>query len=74
MRIFAGVRPVAVGIIAGYCFNLMKKQSRWWQWAISLGSIAAIALLKVSAFWVLLTLIVLSLAISLYRQKRRAEK
>ena len=74
MSIFAGVRPVAVGIIAGYCFNLMKKQSRWWQWAISLGSIAAIALLKVSAFWVLLTLIVLSLAISLYRQNRRAGK
>lgn len=74
MRIFAGVRPVAVGIIAGYCFKLLKKQSRWWEWAISIASMAAIALLKVSAVWVLLILIVFSLGISLYRQHGRAGK
>lgn len=71
--IFLGVRPVAVAIITGYCFKLVRKHTKWWEWAITLGTLAAIALLKVSAVWILLAVIVCACAIS-YSQQRRARR
>ena len=70
--IFHGVRPVAVAIIAGYCFKLLRRQNRWWQWAIALGTLAGIVLLKVSAVYILLIIIVFAAAIAALRERRNA--
>ncbi len=70
--IFHGVRPVAVAIIAGYCFKLLRRQNRWWQWAIALGTLAGIVLLKVSAVYILLIIIVFAAAIAGLRERRNA--
>lgn len=73
MKAFSGVRPAAVAIIAAYCIKLLAKQSHWWQWAIALGTLGCMVLLKVSAIYILLVLIVCAAAISFFIQ-RRAEK
>ena len=70
--VFHGVRPVAVAIIAGYCFKLLRRQNRWWQWAIALGTLAGIVLLKVSAVYILLIIIVFAAAIAGLRERRNA--
>lgn len=72
--IFMGVRPVAVAIIAAYTVKLVRKHSSWWQWAISLAALVCIALLKISAIYVLLTIIVLAGALAYYRQRRASGK
>lgn len=71
MSVFQGVRPVAVGIIAGYFVNLIKKQRRWWEWLITLASLFAIAFCRVSAVWILLVLIVGAMAIISFRERRQ---
>lgn len=73
VKAFNGVRPAAVAIIAAYCIRLLTKQSHWWQWAIALGTLSCMVLLKISAIYILLVLIVCAAAISYFIQ-RRAEK
>jgi chromate transport protein ChrA len=63
---------VAVAIIAGYCFKLLRRQNRWWQWVIALGTLAGIVLLKVSAVYILLIIIVFAAAIASLRERRNA--
>ncbi|MCQ2159372.1 MAG: chromate transporter [Bacteroidales bacterium] len=62
--VFSGVRPAAVAIIAAYTVKLVRKHSQWWQWAVTLGTLVAIAVFKVSAVYVLLCVILVALAIS----------
>lgn len=69
-KAFNGVRPAAVALIAAYCFRLLKRQRHWWQWAIAIGTLCCMALLKVSAIYILLTIIVLATAISYLKQKK----
>lgn len=68
-----GVRPAAVAVIAAYCVRLLSKQTHWWQWAIALGTLCCMVLLKVSAIYILLVLIVCAATFSYIRQ-RRVEK
>lgn len=72
--IFKGVRPVAVAIIAAYTFKLVRKHTSWWQWAITIAALVGIALLKISAIYILLTIIVFSAALAYYRQRRASGK
>jgi len=71
-RIFAGVRPAAVAIIAAYCVKLLKRQGHWWQWLIALTTMAAIAVLKISAIYVLLITIVLTASVAALAKRRKA--
>jgi len=70
-RIFSGVRPAAVAIIAAYCVKLMKRQGRWWQWAIALAAICGIVFLKISAIYILLVTIVCSAAVASMKYGRK---
>ena len=72
-KILSGVRPVSVAIITAYMFKLAKKNCRkWWTWLIAAGTLAGVALLKVSPVYILLTLIVLAVAYSYYKERRGA--
>ena len=67
-KIFLGVRPVAVAIIMAYAIKLTRKHTKWWHWALTLAVLACVVFLKISAIWILLTIIVLSLAVSLRKE------
>jgi len=73
-RIFAGVRPVAVGLIAAYTLKLLRAGGRnGWKLLLSFATMAAVALLHFSAAYILLTVIVVAAAVALISQKRRAQ-
>ena len=42
----------------------------WWQWVISVSTILLVALLKVSPIWILLTLIVIAVALTAWKERR----
>ena len=70
-KILHGVRPVSVAIIAAYTFKLARTNCKsWWQWAVALLTLALVALLKVSPIYILLTLIVLAVALTAYKERR----
>lgn len=70
-RIFSGVRPVAVALIAAYTLKLLKAGGLvWWKLLLSFGTMVAVALLKVSPPYILLTVIVAAAASGMYLQKK----
>ena len=72
--VFKGARPVAVAIIAAYTVKLLRKNGKWWEWTVALGTFVGIALLKISAVYILLSIIVISAATALFRQRRAGKK
>jgi hypothetical protein len=52
-------------------FKLARTNCKsWWQWAVALLTLALVALLKVSPIYILLTLIVLAVALTAYKERR----
>ncbi len=69
---FNGVRPASVGIIAAYGIKLSRyNKTRWWAWAITVCTLVLIIFLRVSPIYILLTLIIFSLAIAWWRQEKK---
>ncbi len=69
VRIFKGIRPVAVGLILVPAINMAKKGcKKWWQWLLCLGSLVAVAMLKFSPIYIILVTIVLAVGISLAKE------
>lgn len=72
IRIFKGIRPVVVSLIAVPMIKMARKNNKtWWAWLISAVTLFMVAFLNYSPIYILLALIVLALAITLYREKRR---
>ena len=70
-RIFNGIRPVVVSLIAVPMINMARKNNKtWWAWVITLVTLLLVAFLKVSPIYILLVLIILATAVSLYREKK----
>ena len=70
-RILQGVRPVSVAIIAAYTLKLARTNCKqWWQWIIAVATLLLVALLKVSPIWILLTLIVIAVALTAWKERR----
>ena len=70
-KILQGVRPVSVAIIAAYTLKLSRTNCRnWWQWLIAVATLLLVALLKVSPIWILLTLIVIAVALTAWKERR----
>ena len=70
-KIFSGVRPAAVAVMVAFTVRLARRNGTvWWKWALSLGTLAGIALLKISPIYILLVVIAASLGISMWREKR----
>ena len=74
IRIFKGIRPVVASLIAVPMINMaVKNNHTWWAWAISAAALVAVAFLKFSPVYILLVLIVLALAVTMYRQRNGKE-
>lgn len=71
IRIFKGIRPVVISLIAVPMIKLAHKNNKtWWAWAISDITLALVSFLKVSPIYILLTIIVSALSITYYRNKK----
>jgi len=71
IRIFNGIRPVVVSLIAVPMIRMARKGNKtWWAWAISAATLVLVAFLNVSPIYILLTVIVLSASVAVYKQKK----
>lgn len=71
VRVFKGIRPVAVGLILVPAINMARKGCKnWWQWLICLSSLFAVAVLKFSPIYIILITIVAAVALTLAWEAR----
>ena len=71
IRIFKGIRPVVISLIAVPMIKLAHKNNKtWWAWTISGITLVLVSFLKVSPIYILLTIIVSALSITYYRNKK----
>lgn len=71
-RMFKGVRPVVVALIAVPMIRMAKSTNvTWWAWVISAVTMLAIAFLKVSPIWIMLVLIVIGISVTSFSERRR---
>ena len=72
-RIFKGIRPVVVSLIAVPMINMARKNNKiWWAWAISAATLFLVAFLSFSPIYILLVLIVVSASVAVIRNKKEA--
>ena len=66
-----GVRPVAVALILVPAANMAKAGCKsWWAYLMAAATLFAVAFLKVSPIWIILTTIVVAVGIALIRQNK----
>lgn len=75
MRIFKGIRPVVVALIAVPMFQMAKSSVKaWWQYALAGATLAAVGFLKVSPIYILAVVIVFFFTIAKYRDSKKRRK
>ena len=74
IRIFKGIRPVVVALIAVPMLQMAKKSNRNWQsYLLSAIVLIAVGFLKVSPIYILIVTIVVSYSLVKYRDSRKRE-
>lgn len=74
IRAFKGIRPVVVALIGVPMIDMIKAtKRRWWSWVVVVSSMILVCFLKVSPIYILICVIVISLAISWHIEKKRRE-
>ncbi len=72
IKIFKGIRPVVVALIAVPMINMARKANRsWWAWTLTGLSLVLVAFLNVSPIYILLTVIIISAATAKYKEGRK---
>lgn len=75
IKIFKGIRPVTVALIAIPMINMAKSANKaWWAWLLSGATLAAVAFLNVSPIYILLTVMVCAAAIAWCKEKKEGGK
>ena len=71
ISIFKGIRPVVVALIASPMISMARKSDKtWWTWCITGASLLAVSFLSVSPIYIILTVLVLSVAVVKLRERR----
>ena len=71
-KFFQGLRPVAIALIVVPAVTMALKGCKsWWQWLLMLITLFLVAFLKVSAIWVLVSILVVSIAITMAAEGRK---
>lgn len=74
IKIFKGIRPVVVALIAAPTIQMAKaSNTKWWAWAITAASLLLVAFMKISPIYVMLTVIVVFFSISKFNEGRYKE-
>lgn len=69
VKIFRGIRPVAVGLILIPAINMARKGClRWWHWLLCAATLAAIVLLKFSPIYIIIATIAVAAGITLAKE------
>ena len=72
IRIFKGIRPVVVALIAVPMLQMARKSNRhWWSYLISAAVLCLVGLLKFSPIYILIVVIVVSFAVARYNSSRK---
>lgn len=72
IRIFKGIRPVVVSLIAVPMINMARKSNKtWWAWALTVVTMCLVAFLKVSPIWILIVVMSVSFAVSWMRENKK---
>ena len=75
IRIFSGIRPVVVALIAVPMLQMARKTNRnWISWALSIVTIGLVAFLKVSPIYILVIVAVVAYAVAKYRESTREKE
>lgn len=75
VKIFKGIRPVVVSLIAVPMINMARKGNKtWWAWLISAAALIGVAVLGISPIYILLTVIVGALAICYLLEQHHKQK
>ena len=68
IRVFSGIRPVVVSLIAVPMVNMARRGNKtWWAWLISGLTLVGVAFLGISPIYILLVIIILALATAWWR-------
>ena len=74
IRAFKGIRPVVVALIGVPLIDMIKAtKMRWWSWVIVAASLTLVCFMKVSPIYILICVIVISLVVAYYNEKKRRE-
>ena len=74
IRAFKGIRPVVVALIGVPLIDMIKAtKMRWWSWVIVVASLTLVCFMKVSPIYILICVIVISLTVAYYNEKKRRE-
>lgn len=74
IRAFKGIRPAVVALIGVPMIDMIKAtQMRWWSWVVVIMSMILVCFLKVSPIYILICVILTSLAVSYHVDKKRRE-
>jgi chromate transporter len=74
IRAFKGIRPAVVALIAVPMLEIIKStKMKWWSWTIVAFTVVPVCVLKVSPIYILICVILISLAVSYYIDKKRKE-
>ena len=74
IKAFKGIRPVVVALIGVPMIDMIKAtKMRWWSWVIVLASMTLVCFMKVSPIYIIICVIVISLSIAYYNEKKRRE-
>ena len=71
IRIFKGIRPVVISLIAVPMINMARKSNKtWWAWALSAVSLVLVAFLNVSPIYIILVTMVLAFAWTYFKEHK----
>ena len=74
VRIFKGIRPVVISLIAVPMIKMAQKNNKtWWAWLLSVTALLLVAFLEVSPIYILLVIIVVAFSIAYYRQQHSSD-
>lgn len=74
LRAFKGIRPVVVALIGLPILDMLKStKMKWWSWILVVATILLVCVLKVSPIYILICVIITSLGVSCYIDKKRKE-
>jgi len=70
IRVFKGIRPAVVALIAVPMIKMAKTSNKkWWAWILSAAALVLVAFLKVSPIYILLVTMVVATAVMFYIEK-----
>ena len=74
IRMFKGIRPVVVALIAIPMLDMAKKANKtWWAWLITVAAMIPVAFMGISPIYILMSVIIISLAVSFWAENRHKE-